>query len=42
MNLIAKGHSRAQQFSWMRSAEIYLRLMAKADGIGHDGRSEHH
>jgi glycosyltransferase involved in cell wall biosynthesis len=31
--LIAAGQARARQFSWRRSAEAYLGLMAKMDGI---------
>lgn len=31
--LITKGRSRAKVFSWRKSAELYLRLMARADGL---------
>ena len=31
--LIAAGRDRARQFSWLRSAELYLELMARIDGI---------
>jgi glycosyltransferase involved in cell wall biosynthesis len=31
--LAEKGRRRAKHFSWSRSAEIYLALMARADGI---------
>jgi len=31
--LIAKGRSRTKVFSWRKSAEQYLELMARADGI---------
>jgi glycosyltransferase involved in cell wall biosynthesis len=31
--LVARGRDRARQFSWLRSAELYLELMALIDGI---------
>jgi glycosyltransferase involved in cell wall biosynthesis len=31
--LVAKGRLRAKRFSWQKSAELYLELMAIADGI---------
>jgi glycosyltransferase involved in cell wall biosynthesis len=31
--LIAAGAARARQFSWRRSAEAYLEIMAKIDGV---------
>jgi glycosyltransferase involved in cell wall biosynthesis len=31
--LISRGRSRAKAFTWRKSAEQYLELMARADGI---------
>ncbi len=31
--LVAKGRLRAKHFSWQKSAELYLELMALADGV---------
>ena len=31
--LVAKGRVRAKHFSWRKSAELYLELMALADGV---------
>jgi glycosyltransferase involved in cell wall biosynthesis len=31
--LVAKGRVRAKHFSWPKSAELYLELMARADGV---------
>jgi glycosyltransferase involved in cell wall biosynthesis len=31
--MIEKGHAQARRFRWRKSAEIYLRLMARLDGI---------
>ena len=31
--LIERGHAQAQRFRWKKSAEMYLRLMARLDGL---------
>ena len=31
--LIERGHAQAQRFRWKKSAEMYLRLMARVDGL---------
>jgi glycosyltransferase involved in cell wall biosynthesis len=31
--LVEKGHAQARRFRWRKSAEIYLRLMARLDGV---------
>ena len=38
--LVNLGQSRAQRFSWRRSAEFYLELMARSDGISLSSQGE--
>ena len=38
--LVTKGRLRAKHFSWSRSAELYLELMARADGVSPSYRRE--
>jgi glycosyltransferase involved in cell wall biosynthesis len=38
--LVAKGRARAKLFSWSKSAELYLELMARADGVSPSYRRE--
>ena len=38
--LVAKGRVRAKHFSWSKSAELYLELMARADGVSPSYRRE--
>jgi glycosyltransferase involved in cell wall biosynthesis len=41
-DLIQKGIGRARRFSWRRSAELYLELMASLDGVDNDREQRQH